>query len=121
VDVVPEGLEESLLNFTESGFRVISCGYRTLDANTVIKDLDRARLEKELVFAGVVVFENKLKPETHGVIQELNAANMRTIMATGDNLLTAVFVAKECEIFDTQRTLYYLKREHGNDCGLAYI
>jgi cation-transporting ATPase 13A2 len=38
--------------------------------------------------------QNKLKPVTTGVIQQLNAANIRTIMATGDNMLTAISVGR---------------------------
>jgi cation-transporting P-type ATPase 13A2 len=38
--------------------------------------------------------ENKLKPQTCGVIQTLNDCSIRTIMATGDNVLTAISVAR---------------------------
>jgi len=40
--------------------------------------------------------QNKLKPATTGAIKVLNEANVRTIMATGDNVLTAISVAREC-------------------------
>jgi len=38
--------------------------------------------------------ENKLKPITSAVIENLNACKVRTIMATGDNVLTAISVAR---------------------------
>jgi cation-transporting ATPase 13A3/4/5 len=41
---------------------------------------------------------NKLKSVTTSVIKELNEAEIRTIMATGDNILTAIHVARECNI-----------------------
>ena len=44
--------------------------------------------------------QNKLKPVTTSVILELNQANIRTIMATGDNVLTAISVGRECNIID---------------------
>ena len=45
--------------------------------------------------------QNKLKPVTTGVISTLNDANIRTIMATGDNVLTAISVGRECGIIDS--------------------
>jgi len=38
--------------------------------------------------------ENKLKTETVGAIENLNRCQVRTIMATGDNVLTAISVAR---------------------------
>jgi len=56
--------------------------------------IERADCEKQLTFLGLLVMENKLKKETNGVIKELNDCKIRTIMATGDNVLTAISVAR---------------------------
>jgi magnesium-transporting ATPase (P-type) len=45
--------------------------------------------------------ENKLKPETFQAISNLKNANIRTIMCTGDNMLTALSVSRECQIIDS--------------------
>ena len=55
-------------------------------------------MESGLDFLGFLIMQNKLKPVTTKVIKELNEANIRTIMATGDNVLTAISVARECNI-----------------------
>ncbi len=55
-------------------------------------------METGLDFLGFLIMQNKLKPVTTKVIKELNEANIRTIMATGDNVLTAISVARECNI-----------------------
>jgi cation-transporting P-type ATPase 13A2 len=39
--------------------------------------------------------QNTLKPETTPVITELKKANIRCVMVTGDNLLTAISVARQ--------------------------
>lgn len=57
-------------------------------------------MESELHFLGFLVMQNKLKPVTTTVIKQLNEANIRTIMATGDNVLTAISVGRECNIID---------------------
>ena len=38
--------------------------------------------------------ENKLKVQTAGVIANLQECKIRTVMATGDNVLTAISVAR---------------------------
>jgi cation-transporting ATPase 13A3/4/5 len=43
----------------------------------------REQVECDLTFLGLLVMENRLKPETAPVIQQLLEANMRTIMVTG--------------------------------------
>lgn len=44
----------------------------------------REQVERDLTFLGFLVMENKLKPETTAVIQELKEADIRTIMVTGN-------------------------------------
>ena len=49
-----------------------------------------------MTFLGLVVLENRLKPVSSAVLKELQGAKIRTVMVTGDNILTAVSVAKDC-------------------------
>lgn len=58
--------------------------------------MKREEAESNLNFLGFIIFENKLKPQTTGVIQTLEAAGIRRVMCTGDNILTAISVAREC-------------------------
>ena len=51
--------------------------------------------------------ENKLKEVTCETIATLNKCNIRTIMATGDNTLTAISVARECNILDQDVDVFY--------------
>ena len=58
----------------------------------------REQAESGLRFLGLVIFENKLKPGTAPAIQELRSAHLACRMITGDNPLTAVSVARECDL-----------------------
>ena len=58
----------------------------------------REDVEKDLTFLGFLVMQNKLKPATIKALSELNEADIRTIMATGDNMLTAISVGRKCGI-----------------------
>lgn len=50
--------------------------------------ISREQVERGLTFLGLIVMENRLKPETTPIIKNLKAANIRTIMVTGNKLLS---------------------------------
>jgi cation-transporting ATPase 13A3/4/5 len=50
--------------------------------------------------------QNKLKPITTSIIEQLHSCKIRTIMATGDNVLTAVSVGRECSIIDPETEVF---------------
>lgn len=62
--------------------------------------MPRSEVESDLDFVGFIIFENKLKPTTAAVIEELLNSNIGTVMVTGDNILTAISVARECGLMD---------------------
>lgn len=102
VSTVPTDYEDLLAFYTHRGFRVIACATKRLQKLTpkMVKKLKRSDAEKDLEFIGFIIFENKLKPSSEGVIEELHEANIRQIMCTGDNILTAICVARECSLID---------------------
>jgi cation-transporting P-type ATPase 13A2 len=50
--------------------------------------------------------ENKLKPQSSDVLKIMNECNIRTIMATGDNVLTAISVARQCKMLSPSKTIF---------------
>ena len=56
--------------------------------------MDRNEVESNLNFIGFIIMENKLKPITTKIINSLKDAHIRSIMVTGDNVLTAISVAR---------------------------
>lgn len=102
-DSFPRGFDDLLHEYTHRGYRVIACASRKVGD---LSDFNRELLETDLDFAGFIVFENKLKPSSKSVIQELDEANIRTIMCTGDNVLTAISVGKECCIVPKGAIVY---------------
>uniref|UniRef100_A0A8D8V6R7 Cation-transporting ATPase n=2 Tax=Cacopsylla melanoneura TaxID=428564 RepID=A0A8D8V6R7_9HEMI len=101
---VPSDFNSILQAYTQEGYRVLAVGYRPLPIKmnyVKIQRLSREEVESSLTFLGLVVLENRLKPESTGVLETLKKANIRTIMVTGDNMLTAVSVARDCEMVST--------------------
>jgi cation-transporting ATPase 13A1 len=90
------------------GHRVIALAWRPLVLPSHISldnlsALPRDELEKELRFAGFVVFECPLKPDSRSVCDTLRTSSHQLVMVTGDNELTACHVARELGIVN--RTL----------------
>ncbi|XP_044741130.1 polyamine-transporting ATPase 13A3 isoform X2 [Chrysoperla carnea] len=105
---VPDDFHETLEMYTQQGYRVIALAHKVLHkmSYTKIQRASREMLECDLNLVGLIILENRLKPQTTPVIKMLNSAQIRTIMVTGDNLLTALSVAKECKIItDNQRVI----------------
>jgi cation-transporting ATPase 13A3/4/5 len=101
---IPDDYEDVLQEYTERGFRVLAMAHKPLPGMTYIKTqkCERDTVENDIFFLGFLIMQNKLKAATTGTIQTLNAAKIRTIMATGDNVLTAIAVGRECNIMDPQ-------------------
>ncbi|XP_008405076.1 probable cation-transporting ATPase 13A3 isoform X3 [Poecilia reticulata] len=98
-ETVPENFAEVLEGYTKQGFRVIALAHRRLGSKLnwhKVQNVNRDYIEANLEFLGLIIMQNKLKAETPGVLQDLHRANIRTIMVTGDNMLTAVSVARDC-------------------------
>lgn len=94
--------DELLGFYTHRGYRVIACATKHLQNldKIHVQAMDRSDAESNLDFVGFIIFENKLKPATTAVIKELNEAGIRKVMCTGDNILTAISVARECQLID---------------------
>lgn len=101
-DSFPVDYEDLLGYYTHRGFRVIAIATKHIPKLSWIKAqrLERKVAESELEFIGFIIFENKLKETTTKTIDELNDANIRCVMCTGDNILTAISVARECNLMN---------------------
>ena len=96
----PANYEEILASYTHDGYRVIACAGKSMPGLSWIKaqKMKRTEAERDLDFLGFIVFENKLKPSTAVALRQLNDAHIRTVMCTGDNILTAISVARESNL-----------------------
>lgn len=98
----PSDYDEQLAYYTHKGYRVIGCATKHIKKLTWVKaqKMTRADVESDLDFVGLIIFENKLKPTTSAVLDELLQSNIGAVMVTGDNILTAISVARECNLIN---------------------
>lgn len=89
-----------------------------------VQRVARDQIECDLHFLGFVILENRLKPDTIDIINSLMAANIRTVMVTGDNILTALSVAHDCDMIQTGQSIIIVstrpKQFHSNEFELIY-
>lgn len=89
-----------------------------------VQRIAREQIECDLNFLGFVILENRLKPDTIDIVTNLMTANIRTIMVTGDNILTALSVAHDCDMIPTGQDVIIVtakqKQIHSNDYELIY-
>ncbi|KAF4020869.1 hypothetical protein G4228_012718, partial [Cervus hanglu yarkandensis] len=98
-ETVPVDFEKVLEDYTKQGFRVIALAHRKLESKLTwhkVQNVGRDAIENNMDFMGLIIMQNKLKRETPAVLEDLHKANIRTVMVTGDNMLTAVSVARDC-------------------------
>jgi predicted P-type ATPase len=61
----------------------------------------RTEAESNMIFLGLLLFKNELKPDSASALGEMRADNaMRLIMVTGDSHLTGIAVSRETGILD---------------------
>ncbi|XP_038078071.1 probable cation-transporting ATPase 13A3 isoform X1 [Patiria miniata] len=118
-ETVPDNFQQVLSNYTQDGLRVLALAWKPIQSEETLdnlKNMQRKNVEEELEFLGLMILENKLKPETRPVIEELNRANIRTIMITGDNLLTAINVACKSGMCGPDDTVIHIQAETPECC-----
>ena len=106
---MPPNFKEILETYTKEGYRVIALAQKIMPDGfnyRKLQTISRDQVESELSFLGLLILENKLKIATTKIIETLRDCEIRTVMATGDNVLTAISVARQCGILDTDKPVY---------------
>ncbi|WP_341359687.1 cation-translocating P-type ATPase [Georgenia sp. M64] len=78
-------------------FRTLGVAYRRVDAGAHADDLDE-RVERDLVYLGVVGIIDPPRPEAAAAVEEAHRAGVRVMMITGDHPSTAARIAADLGI-----------------------
>ncbi|KAK6590325.1 hypothetical protein RS030_162531 [Cryptosporidium xiaoi] len=110
---------------TKDGYRILALGAKYIDIDKMNKNRDY--YESNLVFCGFLALYCPIKKHSKDVIEELNNSGHRSIMITGDNILTAFHVAKKVSITDKSDMVILSKCDNLNleglneDCKNNYV
>mmetsp|Transcript_12670 Transcript_12670/g.16488 ORF Transcript_12670/g.16488 Transcript_12670/m.16488 type:complete len:1306 (+) Transcript_12670:114-4031(+) len=95
---LPGNYDVFLEQLTKDGYRVLGCASKPLAGpDQKLLEESRSSMEKDLMFCGFLLMGNQLKPETKQVLSQVSTAELKQCMVTGDNILTALSVAKQCD------------------------
>lgn len=97
LDSIPNNFDFELKTFTSIGLRVLAFAGKIIETND-INSYSREEAENNLVFLGFYIVQNPLKKETKEEIELLKNSGYDISMATGDNILTASYIAHKCSI-----------------------
>jgi len=115
-ETIPSKFNNTLDYYTSKGFRVLALATRSLKIDfKQSQKIKREQVEKNMIFLGLLIVRNKLKDATPSTIITLDNADLRMVMATGDNILTAISVSKECNLVKNNQEIYSLEIKNNKD------
>eukprot|EP00808_Paulinella_micropora_P026704 g73567.t1 len=133
-ETVPADFDQVANSYSKEGLYVIALSRRDLQAHEVTmlaqgdKKLQRDRVEEGLTFLGFMLFKNEVKPDTAISLEELRKGDVRTLMVSGDHVLTAIHVGKKTKMLPPGRQLFVGKLvesaqegKNGNGAGAAGV
>ncbi|XP_064894191.1 polyamine-transporting ATPase 13A2 isoform X4 [Columba livia] len=126
-ETVPVDFSQMLRHYTTDGFRVLALACKPLSTVSTFEQalqLPRDSAESSLTFLGFLVMKNVLKPESAPVIHLLRNANIRPVMVTGDNMLTAVNVARSCRMVEAKEGVIFISASppgHDKPAALKFV
>ena len=111
-ETIPLNYHSLLSSYTSRGYRVLALAMKCIKMKyTQSQKVSREFIEGNMIFLGLLIVQNKLKDITTQTISEIDTADIRMIMATGDNILTAISVSKECKLVNPNTDIYTCNME----------
>ena len=89
-------VQEAINGLASQALRTIAIAYKPIPANTII--LSDHEAEKKLTFIGVQGMIDPPRPEVKAAVKECKAAGIKTVMITGDHVITAKAIASQLGI-----------------------
>ena len=115
-NTIPSDYNEVYSYYSSKGYRILGMAFKNIKLNARQSlQIRREHIENNLIFLGFAIIENKLKEGTKDTIVELDNADYRMVMASGDNLLTCISVSKECSLVREHQEIYSCEIEKNAD------
>ena len=116
-ETLPLDLDRQLQNFTGKGFRVLACATKLLSKFDIDVDT-REKIERNMTFLGLIVFQNQVKKDTKINIEHLETSGCKLVIATGDNVFTTISIAEQCGILHSNDDLFRIETVDNNETNL---
>ena len=105
-DVMRNRILEEMEAIASLGLRCLALASRSIESvNMDYENLDRSRVESNLVFEGLIGLYDPPRPESAGAVALCHQAGIQVHMLTGDHAGTATAIAKEVGILPSRMEL----------------
>ena len=118
---IPFNYDEIHRKYTLQGYRVLACATKLIADNSdneeeIISNEEYQNYKNnDLVFLGLILFQNKIKTHTKKVLQKLkNDDGLFPIISTGDNAFTSISLVKECNLVKNQSKFCIMEMDQSN-------
>ena len=101
---IPSNYDEIHRKYTLQGYRVLACATKLISDSAekeeeIISNEEYQNYKKnDLIFLGLILFQNKIKTHTKKVLQKLKNDGLFPIISTGDSAFTSISLVKECNL-----------------------
>ncbi len=95
-----ETIQTAINGLASQALRTIAIGFKEISAQTLV--LDEKEAEKDLTFIGLQGMIDPPRPEVKLAVKECKDAGIKTVMITGDHVITAKAIAKQLGILTPQ-------------------
>ncbi|OII76668.1 E1-E2 ATPase family protein [Cryptosporidium andersoni] len=101
-----ESYKEDLESLSLKGYYLISMGFKKIEYQYISSYLTshRNEVENKLIPMGILLFDNKIRPEAQQILNSLVNSDILPIMITGDSAYTSVNVARRLDILRAKDT-----------------
>lgn len=97
-------IEQKALEVSQNGYRVLAIALKDNIKHTDEKELEEKDLNN-LALLGLVGFIDPIRPESKEAVKKAKLAGITVIMITGDHPATALSIAKDLEIADSNERI----------------
>ena len=97
--------EKANLEMTNNALRVLAIAYKKIDDKIPLEDLSHDYLEYDVELIGLIGMIDPPRPEVKEAIEVAYHAGIKVIMITGDHKNTAMAIAKELNIIESDDDL----------------
>lgn len=100
--------DSRITQMMESGMRVLAVGYKQFSFDQIPEDKKQfprffsGVFDSAITFLGAFGIHDALRPAAQQIVQELKDAGLEVVMATGDSLATASFLAERASILGNE-------------------
>ncbi|NRD78817.1 calcium-translocating P-type ATPase, SERCA-type [Bacillus sp. BRMEA1] len=97
-------VQDAINSLASQALRTIAIAYKPIKANTLI--LSEHEAEKNLTFIGVQGMIDPPRPEVRDAVKECKEAGIKTVMITGDHVITAKAIAAQLGILTKKSKVF---------------